>query len=248
MPRGRQVYRLAWVYLWLSVAAVGSGVAVTSFGWVTTVTAALISAALACGAYCTSNKRIKARQHRRLIMTVSVGSLTGVGLAGWLYSVGPAAASLPIAALVTSPALLGRLDRRLSHCQWRGPLPAGSGPANALSAVPAERDHRDDQLEEPRDATSPPVADTPPVLVQSLSDEHLCGAWRTSFVALERLLAEGDTAQQALMVSRRQQYLDELERRHPDGVAQWLLSGAHPGSDPAPYIVSPPRRPRQSRT
>jgi hypothetical protein len=240
LPKAGRVYRLGWLYFWFGMAAVGSGVAVTAFGWATTVTAALVSAALGCGAYCTSSRRVRARRHRQLIITVIVVALAGVALAGWLYCIGPAAAALPIAVVLTSPALFNRLDRRLPHRQQRGPS-AGGGAA-VLGTSPAEGSDQDDEPMKTSDAARAPAADLLPVEVGSLSDEALCQGWRTSFIALEQLLAAGDTAQQALLVSRRQQYLDELERRHPDGVAQWLLAGAGPASDPAPYILSPRHR------
>ena len=52
-----------------------------------------------------------------------------------------------------------------------------------------------------------------------LSDEALCLAWRASFPGLQRATSAVDHLR---LVEERGAYLDELNRRHPDGVAAWL--------------------------
>jgi hypothetical protein len=42
-------------------------------------------------------------------------------------------------------------------------------------------------------------------------------------------------------VRRRQEALDELERRDPAGFARWLASGATVDDDPTLYVVERPR-------
>jgi hypothetical protein len=42
------------------------------------------------------------------------------------------------------------------------------------------------------------------------------------------------------LVRRRQETLDELERRDPEGFARWLASGAAVDSDPAAYVQEGP--------
>ncbi len=67
----------------------------------------------------------------------------------------------------------------------------------------------------------------------SLDDDALCLAWRRSYRRLE-------TARSALerlsVVEQRQDYLDELQRRFPEGLASWLASGARASGDPRPYL------------
>ena len=68
---------------------------------------------------------------------------------------------------------------------------------------------------------------------ETLDDTDLCHAWRASFTALER----ARTAEARLdVVCLRQVYLDELERRHPAGVRDWLDSGARAAGNPARYL------------
>jgi hypothetical protein len=42
------------------------------------------------------------------------------------------------------------------------------------------------------------------------------------------------------LVARREETLDELERRDPDGFARWLAAGPAAGSDPADFVRGGP--------
>lgn len=78
------------------------------------------------------------------------------------------------------------------------------------------------------------VAQLPPAPpVASLSTAELVRAWRGSF---NSLLRAQTTAAISAIVVRRQQYLDELERRDPAGLQRWLASGARAASDPTRYL------------
>ena len=90
--------------------------------------------------------------------------------------------------------------------------------------------------------TTPPPEETEPLRhdplpcesLSDLEDEALCQAWRRSF----RLL-EGTTGieELAFLAELRGRYLDELDRRHPDGVSGWLASGARAAGNPLPYLA-----------
>lgn len=71
----------------------------------------------------------------------------------------------------------------------------------------------------------PPVAE--------LSTEALGREWQRTAGALSAAL-EPTTRQH--VVRRRQDTLDELERRDPEGFARWLTAGARTDSDPAEHI------------
>ncbi len=79
-------------------------------------------------------------------------------------------------------------------------------------------------------ATARPAVVLPPV--SSLSTEDLGREWVQTTTALAGPL---DAATREAIVVRRQQTLDELERRDPDGFARWLsgipLSGSDPNGD-----------------
>ncbi|WP_410611901.1 hypothetical protein [Amycolatopsis sp. lyj-109] len=73
------------------------------------------------------------------------------------------------------------------------------------------------------------------VPVAEMATEDLCVAWRRSYFLL--FIATDDPAHQ-LVVQRRQDFLDEIERRDRPGFLRWLDSGAKAGGDPAPYLTT----------
>lgn len=77
------------------------------------------------------------------------------------------------------------------------------------------------------------VSDHPRRRCSEMTTSELVHAWRASFTSLQR--AQTTTAKNEI-VDRRQQYLDELERRDPDGIRRWLDSGARAASDPSRFI------------
>lgn len=66
-----------------------------------------------------------------------------------------------------------------------------------------------------------------------LSDVELCQAWRISYLFLSRSVDPGAMYRMTL---QRQEYLNEIERRYPEGCARWLASGARAASDPRPFL------------
>lgn len=88
---------------------------------------------------------------------------------------------------------------------------------------------------EPRRPAPPPTGEVRPV--REMSDEELCWAWRTSYALLQR---DPTTAGRVSLL--RATYLDELQRRDPDGFDAWMSSGARAASNPAPFL-SPRRSP-----
>ncbi|MFJ1761289.1 hypothetical protein ACIOD2_13280 [Amycolatopsis sp. NPDC088138] len=70
--------------------------------------------------------------------------------------------------------------------------------------------------------------------VAELSTDELCTAWRRSYF---QLLVARDAPARRSTVQRRQDYLDEIERRDRRGFVRWLDSGARAGGDPAPYLT-----------
>jgi hypothetical protein len=69
--------------------------------------------------------------------------------------------------------------------------------------------------------------------VTALSTEELGQEWLVSTAALGDRL---DTATRAAIVRRRQDTLDELERRDSEGFLRWLTAGPALDRDPAPYV------------
>jgi hypothetical protein len=74
--------------------------------------------------------------------------------------------------------------------------------------------------------------------VRGLSVAQLGREWVRTSAALRQL---PDPAVRQALVHRRQEALDELERRDPAGFAQWLAAGATVDDDPTRYVAERPR-------
>jgi hypothetical protein len=68
-----------------------------------------------------------------------------------------------------------------------------------------------------------------------LPDEQLFNAWQLSYVLLQHARTTPD---RIALVTIRQRYLDELERRNPDGFRLWMANGARAASNPRRYLSS----------
>jgi len=75
--------------------------------------------------------------------------------------------------------------------------------------------------------------------VRELTTEALGDEWLHTTAALAGPL---DPAARESLVARRLEALDELERRDPDGFAQWLMTGSTRGGDPADFVRGGPAR------
>jgi hypothetical protein len=86
----------------------------------------------------------------------------------------------------------------------------------------------------PAVAAGPPgEADVPVLPVADLSTGELGREWVRTSTALGGRL---DPSTRQALAARRQEALDELERRDPAGFARWLAAGPLAGSDPAGYL------------
>lgn len=94
------------------------------------------------------------------------------------------------------------------------------------------QEKRDSPLPEPARAPLD-VSDWGPA-IQALSDEELCWSWRASYTALQA----APSAASVELVTLRQAYLDDLERRNPRGMRAWLDSGARAAGNPARYLAA----------
>jgi hypothetical protein len=78
-----------------------------------------------------------------------------------------------------------------------------------------------------------PEAVRPLPPVEQLTTRALGREWLRSTAALAQRL---EPMVHASLVRRREDALDELERRDPDGFARWMAAGPLPGSDPADWL------------
>jgi hypothetical protein len=152
-------------------------------------------------------------QDPSLRAVVRVGLLSGarvVAAVGLVVAFGLSGAVLVVVAVATCPLVRARLG-------WTRDRPASPAP---------------DVASEAHDEESPLPGHTP----ASLDDVALCQAWRRSFLLLQRTSRiDGLLA----VASLRQEYLDELARRHPAGIDRWLASGARAAGDPLPFLDEP---------
>jgi uncharacterized membrane protein YhaH (DUF805 family) len=214
---------------WMLVTAVTASVGVWAALWtwpVVAVLGAFVFTAAVSGSVAEAALRESGR--RRMRRVGAVGGLAGAA----------AVSAMGLIALLGSPGLLllGVLATTCPHLwmavrRWRASRAPG----------PARGRHMPKEAPETGARTVPTVlgnGSESPLEVPSeprlLDDYALCSAWRRSYIVLER---PHSPETQLRVVQQRQQYLDELERRNPTGLAAWLASGARAAGDPTRFIV-----------
>ena len=116
--------------------------------------------------------------------------------------------------------------------QWK----VAMGSADARQPDPSTTHRQESYLHRGGDVERIPA----PQELEMLEDAELCLAWRRSFLLLERSTC---VIELMSIVKQRQEYLDELQRRSPQGIAAWLDAGARASSNPLPYLSATPHRP-----
>lgn len=223
-----ELYRAIWLRAAGFVMMAGLCVALAVFPLPGLSIAFGLSALIGCTAVWTW---ADCRDGRRL---AKVGLVTGCGVLGigaCTVLFGPAGLALVTLLALSSPPLLTWLTWRLSHPEGPGrgdrqvtAAAWGTGTGARFDAVATWSAERTLAREEWM-ARSPTTMDA----------SQLCTAWRRSFVTLGQPLS---LTSRMLVVKRRQELLDELERRNPSGFSAWLGSGARAAGDPRRYIVS----------
>ena len=70
--------------------------------------------------------------------------------------------------------------------------------------------------------------------IPSMTDLELCQAWSSSYSALQ---TAPTAATRAHIVTTRQAYLEELERRHPLALKRWLSTEAQAAGNPSRFLA-----------
>lgn len=218
---GRRPRAHLWWYLCLhATVLVGLVCAVERWGWQLSMAAALSAGFTAIIVWLPFVEgelpATRAFLGRAMLAGVSVTAAAGLialgGVAGVVVVLMLAGASPHARRVVHSDRWRSWLD--VGPEVTTGAAHQGADPDSVLVAVTAE------PLPDPVD----------------LDDTELCLAWRQSFVRLEDC-ASGPAHLD--VVRRREAYLDELQRRNPEGFAAWLASGARAAGNPLPFLGTP---------
>ncbi|MGZ4470095.1 MAG: hypothetical protein ACXVXB_16545 [Nocardioidaceae bacterium] len=155
------------------------------------------------------------------------GAFTGVGLVATLgvcAVLGSAGALLPLLLVVSSPWCIRTAHRGAAYAVQKlaardatDSAPPPSAPA-PVPAPPAQR---------------PAVSAAPEPPVQDMDEAALLRAWRASSVAMART---GTREGRLRLAQRRQDYLDELEKRDPERFAAWLATRPRVDDDPTAFF------------
>jgi len=216
-----------------SALALIGGVALRASGVVAVLLAGAVAACLAAGvARETTGAHLPAPEAAARAAGWTVGSLfvlsgmaaLGGGLAAVLAGAGGAIIALAVW-LVRSPRPSREMSPHTLTAEVTGaPAPAAPMPAAPWHAAPAGR----------FDAAGSARLSAP---VTELPTAALGREWLRTTAALAGRL---EPAARESIVRRRQEALDELERRDADGFARWLAAGPAPGSDPADFVHGEP--------
>lgn len=206
----------------------GSSMRIYRLGW--TVVALLVGS---LGAYVTSAQQ----SGLALVVGVGIGLIAAVGIGirypGWSWTAVPVEITRTVIAAAASWATLGLLV-------LIGPFGALVALVLTLSApgvltwIGHTVRHTLGRLDR---TPTPAVASHHDIGRLSLAD--LCQRWCSSSAELHRLQLTHQFAALAVLVSTRESYLDELERRDPAGFGRWLASDTGSAGDPGGYLAAP---------
>ena len=231
------MYRVMWlcfvvlggaVGLWGSVYALPPGGGVALF-----VITALGAGCLVLPS--PENDRPAWRQAIRQGINWGAGVVASVGLIALLGNLGVV---IVLVLVFSSPTAVNATRRFLTRTVRPEPVADRWEPGDELRALGRSHPIGVDGQSPPGTESLPRASwlETP---LGSMDDPTLCFAWRSSYVTLQRPLSLNSRAR---LVDKRQEFLDELERRHPRGFSAWLESGARAAGDPSKYIAHEERR------
>jgi hypothetical protein len=213
-----QTFRICCIYLATTaglvcaIASWGLGGTVISVVVVATATAVVASSVWGADGRSEVPRIVRVTFASGLITPAAVGLIAVFKVAGVL---------LVVALAATTPALTAKFPR--GHRKEDPPAAQPEPVTPAVATASSAGGSPDDAARE----------------LDSLDDGALCLAWRRSFRLLE---TAPSTAIRLAVVQPRQKYLDELQRRSPEGLAAWLASGARASGNPLPYVEDARRR------
>lgn len=245
-------YRAAWLLGVVLLGALGTWAAIETLdvGGVLTILVLAACVGVSVALVPMSDGSVRPWRHAMHVGAVSGGVV--VASAGLMGMFGPWGALLAVALALFSPAVLTRA-RSWYHQLEVGTFDGGEArhaPAGRRPATPRSRGVLPDLEYDGGPAAVP--GDKPPFSEQawmaaepeSMDDPGLCLAWRRTYLALQRA---GAPDSQLRIVQRREQLLDELERRNESGFTAWLEAGSRAAADPSRYFLMSGRSSRRRR-
>lgn len=220
-----KAYRLVWHYTCAGLAVLGTCVAFTL--GVPAVSAVFGVAAVIVGALAINlilGEDDGSMPLRRILQSSTwwslIGAIASVSVVGlWMM--------FEAWALVPAALAFGGSPRAVQlYARWLRPRPRESCQAQRPQAPTVE----DIMISQPERASEAAATE-----LRSLTDASLCRAWQVSFSALQ---ISSSSLQRLRVVQVRQELLDEVERRNPEGLMAWLASGARAAGSPSKFILS----------
>jgi hypothetical protein len=172
---------------------------------------------------------------RRLVDQTVLGTVGAIAALGLLQV--SVSATLLLGAVLAGTAAWAFSWRRVGAGQPATGGPAAPTPRSGPRSAPGCNTRSTVARRTTPDASAAAEPVPPPALdLKSMTTTELVLTWRRSYSEFMRVRS---AQQLAALAARRQQLLDELERRDSTGVERWLRSGARAASDPSRYLQRP---------
>lgn len=220
-----RAYRLAWLTISAILALTGTAAAFMLWSVPTTLVifgcAAAVVGVATASLYLAEGTTTPPRDLMSVVTTkAAVAGIATVSVLGYGALLG--AAALPVLFLVAggSPSAIAFYRQRLGSSSSPRQTSKPASPCVPQACAPVST----------KKSTPQPLG---PAL-SAMDDMELCMAWRRSFTALQRASSPSDRMR---IVEARRNYLDELGRRNPEGLAAWLGSGARAAGDPSKLLA-----------
>lgn len=165
----------------------------------------------------------------RLGLTTAFAVVAGLG---FMTVLGPAGAALLLLLAASAPPVVDRIAA-WGRGELGGPREKFAGPTAVWRGTASQGEHSTAMTwSAERSLFGATWMDGPP---SEMDAACLCTAWRESYRSLQQPLSTGS---RKVLVQRRQELLDELERRNPAQFAAWLDASNQPASQPGRYLLA----------
>ncbi|GAB2656041.1 hypothetical protein [Kribbella swartbergensis] len=246
---GWAAYQRGWRTAVVVLVVLGLVTAFVFVGWSTIVIAFLMGGTLVASVHLSvglAQERPTSELVRDVLRWATRAGLCVVATTGYATAIGTGTMWLLLLVAVTSPPLVNFFRPQQSAPAVRRPE-VSPEPREPRPQQPTKDDRKAKKKQpkfKPESEPEPPALEPMPVEsvqpkppapmdLSALTDEELCLAWRRSFTELQSCTTD---EQRLAVVTARNAYLDELERRAPEAFAQWLDSGPRAAGNPAKFF------------